>query len=167
MKIIDLTSLLTLLALPMQAKSFSINTPVKTNNLRLYSSIVSIEDELQSLAGIYDESERRQNFESFIVEKLQEEQLHWPNIRISKLPFAQDVNDTLIRLGQSVQDAAWEKHVVSGFVETPDPQKNVLWNFVDMLIQFKMLVKRTEVKRGVVRSKCGGCKNCKCKNNQL
>jgi len=143
----------------------------------------SLEEQILSIATMDDESKRRADFESFVIQQIQAEQQQKIYIKISDLSFVKDLTDCLTRLGHAVQNG--EKHVVSRFVDIPgfqleqqQQQKNAvtdfvktsgiqqaqLWTFVDLLIQFKALVqKRTEEKGATKKEqRCGRCEVCKC-----
>lgn len=130
------------------------------------------DEELFEFVKMTDDLTRRDDFESFIRKKVLEQKLHEAENKISDLPFVKSVNESLVRLGQSVQDEAWEKHVVSGFSDTIALQQVHLWACVDMLIQFKVLVKnlegsKTHTKLMAKKSKgCNQCTVCKCKNKK-
>merc|ERR1719162_2465950 len=51
------------------------------------------------------------------------------------------MDTSILKLGQSAQDRGWDKHVTSGFQPV---EKNDLWPYVDMLIQFKVLLSNME-----------------------
>lgn len=129
------------------------------NNIALFSSMVNLDNELLSIAAMNDETERKQNFESFVLFKLSSEKQLWPHLKINNLPFVQEVNDSFDKLARSIQD----KGDVSGSDEALSLQEQFKWNFVDMLIQFKLLVKRSEGgynAENLSSNKAGSCGLC-------
>ena len=53
------------------------------------------------------------------------------------------MDKSILKLGQSAQDQGWESHVTSGFQPVPKGG-NDIWPYVDMLIQFKLLISNME-----------------------
>jgi hypothetical protein len=142
------------MALIQGSSSFTSHTPISplrqpsTLNVGFVANDIfegetrSLEDELLSLAQISDDDLRRDSFESFLLSKMVKPQ---SGFRIQDLFFVEQVNDGLTRLGTAIQDQSWEKYVISGFEENAAVlEDKTLWACVDMLIQFKMLVKKLE-----------------------
>lgn len=117
-------------------------------NGRQSLNVATVDDALLSFADMEDDSARRGSFEAYLKTKiLEQDSAHDRQSmtieRISDMSFVKNVNDSLVRLGQVAQEEAWEKHVVGGFAAISS-QNTRLWRFVDLLIQFKVLVKGYE-----------------------
>lgn len=143
----------------------------------------SLEDKLIHFSKIDDDDIRRNDFEAFVTGRLQEE-LAFTNaaakstverLKLKSLDFVQAMDKSILKLGQSAQDQGWESHVTSGFQPVPKGG-NDIWPYVDMLIQFKLLIsnmermanKRTPVPAAAGNGcKCAGCPGLgSCKNGK-
>eukprot|EP00527_Entomoneis_sp_CCMP2396_P004858 CAMPEP_0198141738 /NCGR_PEP_ID=MMETSP1443-20131203/4686_1 /TAXON_ID=186043 /ORGANISM="Entomoneis sp., Strain CCMP2396" /LENGTH=185 /DNA_ID=CAMNT_0043804565 /DNA_START=94 /DNA_END=648 /DNA_ORIENTATION=+ len=111
----------------------------------------SLEDKLIHFSKIDDDDIRRNDFEAFVTGRLQEE-LAFTNaaakstverLKLKSLDFVQAMDKSILKLGQSAQDQGWEIHVTSGFQPAPKGG-NDIWPYVDMLIQFKLLLSNME-----------------------
>ena len=128
----------------------------------------SLEDKLIHFSKIDDDDVRRNDFEAFVTGRLQEE-IAFTNaaakstverLRLKSLDFVKAMDKSILKLGQSAQDQGWEGHVKSGFQPVPKGG-NDIWPYVDMLIQFKLLISNMErmSNRDTVSNgcKCAGC----------
>lgn len=128
----------------------------------------TLEDKLIHFSQIDDDDIRRNDFEAFVTGRLQEE-LAFTNaaakstvekIKLKSLDFVKAMDKSILKLGQSAQDQGWEGHVKSGFQPVPKGG-NDIWPYVDMLIQFKLLISNMErmSNRAPVSNgcKCAGC----------
>jgi len=119
-----------------------------------------------------DDDERRESFKSFVSSQIKQELKSFAGLEIRDLPFVRDVDESLARLGQAVQDEAWENYVVAGFNDQSDVYESSegyyeLWRLVDMLIQFKVQIKgfdkNSKIATLTKKKKCGQCTVCSCK----
>lgn len=112
----------------------------------VYESFSAFLDlELKDLSQESDDEKRRTSFKHFIIEQVEDEQQIMSGIWSRRTsPFVLQLNQQLSVLGQSVQNDAWEEHVVSGF-QTPAAAGTVqLWACVDMMVQFKTFIRKLE-----------------------
>ena len=125
-----------------------------SNALNLYDDIDyvrSLEAELIHFSKIDDDDVRRNDFEAFVTGRLQEE-LALTNaaakstvakLKLKSLDFVKAMDKSILKLGQSAQDQGWESHVTAGF-QPVSKGGNDIWPYVDMLIQFKLLISNME-----------------------
>lgn len=155
--------------------------PVSVNRAdsALLSSIIAapsesyfndIDRDILTFVGMGDDDERRKSFESFVLSQIKEELKSFAGLQIKDLPFVRDVDASLARLGQAVQDKAWDNYVVAGFNDQPDVyESGELWVLVDMLIQFKVQIKgldkNSKITTLMKEKKCGQCSVCSCKKD--
>ena len=82
-------------------------------------------------------------------------------LKLKSLDFVQAMDKSILKLGQSAQDQGWGRHVVSEF-QPVSLSENHIWPYVDMLIQFKLLIsnmERMSYKKAPAPVKTGnGCK---------
>ena len=115
----------------------------------------NLEDKLIHFSKILDDDVRRNDFEAFVTNKLQEEiaitnaattaalSSTVERLKLKSLNFVQAMDKSILKLGQSAQDQGWDSHVTSGF-QPVQPESNSIWPYVDMLIQFKLLISNME-----------------------
>ncbi|OEU06504.1 hypothetical protein FRACYDRAFT_254524 [Fragilariopsis cylindrus CCMP1102] len=115
----------------------------------------NLEDKLIHFSKILDDDVRRNDFEAFVTNKLQEEiaitnaattaalSSTVERLKLKSLNFVQAMDKSILKLGQSAQDQGWDNHVTSGF-QPVQPESNSIWPYVDMLIQFKLLISNME-----------------------
>ena len=115
----------------------------------------NLEDKLIHFSKILDDDVRRNDFEAFVTNKLQEEiaitnaattaalSSTVERLKLKSLNFVQAMDKSILKLGQSAQDQGWDSHVTSGFQPVPKGG-NSIWPYVDMLIQFKLLISNME-----------------------
>jgi len=134
------------------------------------NSIGSMDREIVAFIRMGDDATRREAFQAFAVSGMQRE-LERSGAKAKDLVFVKEVTDALNRLGQVAQNDAWMQYFESGF-EVPE-KENGLWMFVDMLIQFKMLVHKKDKalsslttsmmeQKQKKKPKCGECQICSC-----
>jgi hypothetical protein len=128
----------------------------------------SLEDKLIHFSKIDDDDIRRNDFEAFVTGRLQEEledaKSTVQRLKLKSLDFVKAMDKSILKLGQSAQDQGWESHVTAGFQPVPKGG-NDIWPYVDMLIQFKLLIsnmermsnRRTRAKPAGNGCKCAGC----------
>ena len=111
----------------------------------------SLEDKLIHFSKIEECDVRRNDFEIFVTGRLQEE-LAFTNsaakstadrLKLKNLDFVKAMDKSILKLSQSAQAQGWESHVISGFQPVPKGG-NDIWPYVDMLIQFRLLVSNME-----------------------
>jgi len=131
-----------------------------------------LEDKLIHFSKIDDDDVRRNDFEAFVTGRLQEE-LAFTNaaakstverLKLKSLDFVKAMDKSILKLGQSAQDQGWESHVTSGFQPVPKGG-NDIWPYVDMLIQFKLLIsnmERMSHKRTPAHAPTPASNACKC-----
>jgi len=129
-----------------------------SNTFSLYDDVDyvrNLEDELIHFSKISDDDMRRNDFEAFVTNKLQEEiaitnaattalSSTVERLKLKSLNFVQAMDKSILKLGQSAQDQGWESHVTSGFQPVQQAGGNDIWPYVDMLIQFKLLISNME-----------------------
>lgn len=120
--------------------------------------VKKVENHLIELSQIHDDDTRRTNFEQFVTHRLQEELLVLTSSSGSStatatartptdhhllrgLDFVKAMDTSILKLGLSAQEQGWNKHVTSGFQQD---DTNNIWPYVDMLIQFKILLSNIE-----------------------
>ena len=140
------------------------------NALALYDdadSIRNLEDQLVYFSKIVDDDTRRSDFETFVTNRLQEEISMAPvhtdsttahRIKLKSLEFVQAMDRSILKLGQLAQDQGWESHVTSGF-QPAQKGDNDIWPYVDMLIQFKLVLSKLE-HFPILPNGCKKCKDC-------
>lgn len=154
-----------------------------SNALDIYDDVdyvQSLEDKLIHFANIDDDNVRRNDFEVFVTGRLQEELAFLTNqaakstverLKLKSLSFVQAMDKSILKLGQSAQNQGWENHVTSGFPQQQQQQQpkgnNDIWPYVDMLIQFKLLISNMErmsnkkaSEKTIARNDTGGCNKC-------
>ena len=141
------------------------------NALNLYDDIDyvrSLEDQLIQFSKIDDDDIRRNDFEAFVTGRLQEEledaKSTVQRLKLKSLDFVKAMDQSILKLGQSAQNQGWERHVTSGFEPVPKGG-NDIWPYVDMLIQFKLLISNMEQmsnKRTRAQPVGNGCKCPEC-----
>jgi len=142
------------------------STPATSRASRISSSLASsnainlcddmdyvqtLEAKLIHFSKIDDDDVRRNDFEAFVTDRLQEELVFtnaaakstMQRLKLKSLDFVKAMDKTILKLGQSAQDQGWESHVTSGFQPVPKGG-NDIWPYVDMLIQFKLLISNME-----------------------
>ena len=133
-----------------------------------------IDRDILAFCRMGDDDERRESFKSFISSQIKQELKSFSGLQIRDLPFVRDVDESLARLGQAVQDEAWENYVVAGFNDQSDVYESSeayyeLWTLVDMLIQFKVQIKSLDKNSKIAtltkKKKCGQCAVCSCKKD--
>jgi hypothetical protein len=132
-----------------------------SNAFSLYDDVDyvrNLEDKLIHFSKISDDDVRRNDFEAFVTNKLQEEiaitnaattcsaalSSTVERLKLKSLNFVQAMDKSILKLGQSAQDQGWESHVTSGFQPVQQAGGNDIWPYVDMLIQFKLLISNME-----------------------
>lgn len=113
-----------------------------------------VEDQLIRFSQITDDELRRNDFEQFVTTRLKAElEMNKELVTgligttttamtpLRGLDFVKAMDTSILKLGQSAQDRGWDKHVTSGFQPV---EKNDIWPYVDMLIQFKVLLSNME-----------------------
>ena len=116
--------------------------------------VKKVEHRLIELSQIHDDDTRRTTFEQFVTHRLQEELLVRSSTRfgdsasittnqlkLRSLNFVKAMDASILKLGLSAQEQGWNKHVTSGFQQQ---DTNTIWPYVDMLIQFKILLSNIE-----------------------
>ena len=143
-----------------------------SNTLTLYDDadyVRNLEDKLVYFSKIVDDDVRRNDFETFVTDRLREEISMTPvhtvsttvqRIKLKSLDFVQAMDKSILKLGQSAQDQGWESHVTSGF-QPVQKGDNDIWPYVDMLIQFKLLISNMERSANKKSAPVGN--GCKCK----
>jgi hypothetical protein len=120
---------------PLQASSSNTEEPT-------VNRFPFMDEKLNSFSQINDDQRRRTEFETFVLRHVKEEKLFDPSWSQDTSPFVELLNARLAILGQSVQDNSWDTYITSGFDKsTVGPQ---LWACVDMLIQLKTVVRKSE-----------------------
>ena len=113
--------------------------------------VQGLEDKLIYFSKIDDDDTRRNDFEAFVIDRLQEE-LEFTNkaakftiekLKLQSLDFVKTMDKSILKLGQLAQDQGWESHVTSGFQPVSKGGSDI-WPYVDMLIQFKLLISNME-----------------------
>ncbi|VEU37748.1 unnamed protein product [Pseudo-nitzschia multistriata] len=147
------------------SSSLAVSNSINLCDDRDYVQI--LEDKLIHFSKIDDDDVRRNDFEAFVTGRLQEE-LAFTNaaakstverLKLKSLDFVKAMDKTILKLGQSAQDQGWESHVTSGFQPVPKGG-NDIWPYVDMLIQFKLLISNMErmSHKKPIAAKSNGCK---------
>mmetsp|Transcript_28037 Transcript_28037/g.76126 ORF Transcript_28037/g.76126 Transcript_28037/m.76126 type:complete len:218 (-) Transcript_28037:73-726(-) len=142
------------------------------NAIHLYEeAAVTLEDQLVYFSTIDNDDTRRNDFEAFVTGRLREEivatqsksqsQSTVERLRLKSLDFVKEMDVTILKLGQAAQDRAWDGHVTSGFPRKGG-NKNDIWPYVDMLIQFKLLISNMERASRKEETAAPERKGCKC-----
>jgi len=106
-----------------------------------------LEEKLIHLSKIVDDDVRRTDFEAWVTYRLQQElaitKSTVERLKLKSLDFVQAMDRSILKLGQSAQDHGWDNHVTSGF-QPVQAGSNDIWPYIDMLIQFKLLISTME-----------------------
>jgi len=130
----------------------------------------SLENKLIHFSKIDDDDVRRNNFEAFVLDRLAEE-LEITNeaakstiekLKLKSLDFVKTMDKSILKLGQLAQEQGWETCVTSGF-QPVSTSCHDIWPYVDMLIQFKLLISNMErmSNKRKVATGCPGLGSCK------
>jgi len=109
----------------------------------------NLEEKLIHLSKIVDDDVRRTDFEAWVTYRLQQElaitksTVEHVRLKLKSLDFVKAMDRSILKLGQSAQDHGWESHVTSGF-QPVQAGSNDIWPYIDMLIQFKLLLSTME-----------------------
>ena len=137
----------------------SSSSSISSSRLRVSSTfgmydddyVRNLEDKLIHFSTISDDDVRRNDFEAFVINRLQMEiaitnaatttcgatlSSTVERLKLKSLNFVQAMDRSILKLGQSAQYQGLESHVTSG--------GNDIWPYVDMLIQFKLLISNME-----------------------
>ena len=131
-----------------------------------------VDETLEELTLIPDDTERRQKFKQFICRcvgiesKLLLQNTSACSWKSKYSPFVEFANARLTMIGTEVQQAEWDAYVTSGF-QMPHEKPPQQWACVDMLVQLGILVRKAEAaeyrlhrERQDQQQKKKACKNC-------
>mmetsp|Transcript_13260 Transcript_13260/g.19072 ORF Transcript_13260/g.19072 Transcript_13260/m.19072 type:complete len:182 (+) Transcript_13260:952-1497(+) len=107
-----------------------------------------LRESVMDFSLITNDEVRREAFEEFILYSIRKEEARLVSWRKDRSCFVRKMDRALGLLGQTVQNGAWDTYVVGGFQRTSETtnEQAQLWACVDMLVQFKTVVCRYDMK---------------------